>query len=151
VSAKITQELPNGLAQMILDKLGKMDSNLDRIESRLSSVETQIGQKHFDSRPMWELAMAEILAARTESREEIAWLRAHVDERIGGLQIHLDEEISGLRVYIGEQIAQSREQTNEHSIQLETKFNLSAEDFMDLRGKVRRIEKAMDGPEPRSV
>ncbi len=92
-------------------RLDKVESRLDGVESRLNGVESGLGSlnarvekletKQYDTRPIWEQAMAAIAETnvrmdqgfeqlRSEMKSEFATLRKEIDHSLHGVERKID-------------------------------------------------------------
>ena len=78
MSDDVTPNLPNELLQQILDGVGGIESRLDGMDSRLEALEA----KSFDTKPLWEralAALAEIKQGLAEVKQDLAEVKRRLD------------------------------------------------------------------------
>jgi hypothetical protein len=66
MSEEPTQTLPNGEMKLILLRLDSIDSRLDSIDSRLTGLEEKVDARTYETKPIWERALSEIIETRGE-------------------------------------------------------------------------------------
>jgi hypothetical protein len=86
--------------ERVFARFDTVDERFDRVEGRLTAVEikiTEIDAKRYDTKPIWERALAEIAESRAELKAEIAESRAELKAEIAESRAELKAEIAGLR------------------------------------------------------
>ncbi len=78
MSEEPTQALPSekSFEERVFGQFDAMSKRFDSIDARLQKLETGAEQKAFDTKPIWERALAEIL----ETRQDMGVLRSEVTE-----------------------------------------------------------------------
>lgn len=69
--------------QNVKDELQNVKDELRSVTTRLDNLESAVGERLYDTRPLWERALAEIAELRTglaELRSELAELRSEMQE-----------------------------------------------------------------------
>ena len=90
-----TRKIPDGEAEssgsgntgdrigMILGLVQSMGTNLEDVKGRLGTLEKTVGERLYDTKPIWERALAEIAEVRlevTQIRTEMAGLRSEMGD-----------------------------------------------------------------------
>ena len=102
------------------------DERFERMEIRITNLE----DRHYDTKPIWERALAEI----AESRAEIAGLRTEMKTEIGGLRTDVKTEISGLRTEMKTEISGLRTEMKAEFANVHHKME------HELRGVARKLD-----------
>lgn len=119
--------------ERVFARFDAMEEYLRSLDARVEVIES----RGYDTKPIWERALKEILETRAElgeTRAELAGLTtnvAAVETRMGGLE----EEVNELRRYIKREVANRLDQIQ--VIQLEN------------RQDIRDVERRLDKVEPR--
>ena len=124
----ITRHLPSDDAQLIL-------ARLETIDNRLTALEEHNAARNYDTRPMWEQALKEIMDTRIETREGLKEVRAEVAE--------IRTEITAVRAEIVEVRAEMRagfKRVDEHFELVEDKLEIFTSDVMEVRAKQRNLK-----------
>jgi tetrahydromethanopterin S-methyltransferase subunit G len=85
MSEEPTQTLPNDNLGRILARLDSIDSRLDLVDSRLTSLGQKVDARSYETKPIWERALKEII----ETREEVV--------KIEGRLSSIENEIKDVR------------------------------------------------------
>jgi chromosome segregation ATPase len=88
-------------------RLDSVDTRLDSVDTRLDSVDTRLGtleghvekleQKQYDTKPIWEQALAEIAVTNKRMDEGFGQVRAEVQSGLEGLRQEMTSEFATLR------------------------------------------------------
>jgi SMC interacting uncharacterized protein involved in chromosome segregation len=105
--------------ERVFARFDAVDERFNRVEGRLGAVEISIGKleaRQYDTKPIWEQALAAITETnrtmregfdllrnefRTEIRSEIEGLRGELRNDLAGLRTEMNAEIGGLSNEIG--------------------------------------------------
>jgi uncharacterized protein involved in exopolysaccharide biosynthesis len=68
MSEEITQNLSQDPLRLILARLDSIDSQLDDLKLRMTTLEDKVDERLVETKPIWERALAEIAEVRAEMR-----------------------------------------------------------------------------------
>lgn len=116
MSENTTENLPDGdridmlvgMVQTMSADLRDVKTRLGTLEDRFGRLENTVGERLFDTRPIWERALAEI----AETRSEVAELRSEITE----LRSELTEtrsDVAGIRSEVTEMRSELTETRSE--------------------------------------
>jgi chromosome segregation ATPase len=111
--------------------MARMESRLDDLTTRVETLEAESERRAADTKPIWERALAEIVALNQKVdglERKVDALEGKVDE-LRGEVVELRKEVAALN---------RRVETIEH------KLDVFASDMLSLRGKQRQLEERMD-------
>src|SRR6266542_566786 len=126
--------------ERVFARFDSMDERFDRLETRLTSVESRMEKleaKQYDTKPIWERALAAIAQTNTEMtagfgalRAEIATTNTRMDSGFDQIRTDLDFSLRGV----------------------ERKIDVLNQNILDLRAEQRyvdsRLEKLESPPKP---
>jgi chromosome segregation ATPase len=91
----ITQEKQDARSfeERVFARFDALDARLDSVESRLNDMESRLGAleaKQYDTKPIWERALAEIADLRTEMNQGIEKLSNEVNGALRKVEDKID-------------------------------------------------------------
>lgn len=92
MSEEITQNLPNDGMGLILARLDSIDTRLNTIDTRLDNLEEKVEARFYDTKPIWERALNEIL----ETRAQVVKVEERLDKVEGRLG-RVENEVKDMR------------------------------------------------------
>lgn len=128
--------------QNVKTDLQNVKSDLQKVTIRLEALEKTVDERLYDTRPIWERALAEIAGVRSE----FDGLRSEFD----GLR----SEVAGLRTETGElrsEVAELRAEMREGFYNFGTKIELLLRDMFSLRTDHERLSRRVDDLTPKTT
>ena len=140
--------------ERVFARFDAVDERFNRVEGRLGAVEISIGKleaRQYDTKPIWEQALAAITETnrtmregfdllrnelRTEIRSEIAGLRTEMNAEIG----RLSNEIGGLRAEMKLGFAGIRQEMERSLHGVERKIDVLNHNILDLQAEQRYVD-----------
>ena len=151
------------LDDSVLNKLNQiitivqsLDSRGQQMEARISALETKVDERLYDTRPIWERVLVELVELRTrqeqlhagqeqlqaaqeEMRVEIAELRAGQEQLKAG-QEEMRAEIAEL--HVGQKELRTTMWEGFHKV--ERQLMVLSKDFLERRAEVEYLERRID-------
>jgi predicted nucleic acid-binding Zn-ribbon protein len=87
---------PRTFEERVFARFDTVDGRFDRVEGQLSAVEiriTKLEAKEFDTKPIWERALAEIAELRSEFHTEIEGLRTEMKADSESIRHTMEHEL----------------------------------------------------------
>ena|SRR5438309_12012329 len=97
MSDDLTEKLPGGQDD---DRIGALISAVQSMSARLETLEKTVNDRLYDTKPIWERALAEIAEARADLKAEIAELRSEMRDgfrTLGSKMDVLNEDVLTVR------------------------------------------------------
>ncbi|MEK6287841.1 MAG: hypothetical protein AABO57_19145 [Acidobacteriota bacterium] len=130
MSKDLTQKL-NGSQD---EKLDRIIAAVERLETRLDSLETKVDKRLKDTLPMWEAVQAQLTELRTEVKADLQELRTEFKADLNEFRTEVKADIETLRQEMEKGFRKLR-----HQFDL---FNRSiGELYADLRDQGERLDK----------
>ena len=130
MSKDLTQKL-NGSQD---EKLDRIIAAVERLETRLDSLETKVDKRLKDTLPMWEAVQAQLTELRTEFKADLQELRTEFKADLQELRTEVKADIETLRQETEKGFRKLR-----HQFDL---FNRSiGELYADFRDQGERLDK----------
>lgn len=121
--------------QNVKADLQNMKTDLQKVTIRLEALEKTVDERLYDTRPIWERALAEIAGVRSE---------------FDGLR----SEVAGLRTETGElrsEVTELRAEMREGFYNFGTKIELLLRDMFSLRTDHERLSRRVDDLTPKTT
>jgi len=148
--------------ERVFARFDSMDERFDRLETRLTSVESRMEKleaKQYDTKPIWERALAAIAQTNTEMTAGFDALRAEMMAGDDGLRAEMTAGFDALRAEIATTNTRmdsgfDQIRTNlDFSLRgVERKIDVLNQNILDLRAEQRyvdsRLEKLESPPKP---
>jgi chromosome segregation ATPase len=123
-------------------RLNSVDARLNSVDARLDSVDTSLGtlegrvekleQKQYDTKPIWEQALAEIAA--TNKR---------MDEGFGQVRVEVQSGLEGLRQEMKSEFATLRDQVEHSLVGVEWKLDALNQSILQIKANERYFHKRL--------
>ena len=116
-----------------------LSTAFQEVKVRLEALEKTVTERSFETKPIWERALAEI----AETRAELAETRAE-------LKAELAETRAELKAEIAETKAEIRSEMKDGFRRLGLKIELLNEDSLTLRGDQKQLDRRVDALESKT-
>ena len=142
MSENVTEET-NGsrsFEERVFARFDVVDDRFDRVEGRLGAVETNIGKleaRHYDTKPIWEQALAAITETNTTMREGFDLLRNE-------FRTEIRSEIESLRTEMKLGFAGIREEMERALHGVERKIDVLNHNILDLQAEQRHVDNRLE-------
>ncbi len=143
MSDDLTQKLPGDkepVAPQDDDRIGlliiavqSLSGVVHEVRARLEALEKTVTERSFETKPIWERALAEIAATRAELAETRAELKAE-----------LAQTRAELKAEIAETKAELRSEMKDGFRKLALKIELLNEDSLTLRGDQKQLDRRVE-------
>ncbi|MEK6409926.1 MAG: hypothetical protein AABN34_23635 [Acidobacteriota bacterium] len=141
MSRDLTQKL-NGSQD---EKLDRIIAAVERLETRLDSLETKVDKRLKDTLPMWEAVQAQLTELRTEVKADLQELRTEFKADLNEFRTEFKADLQELRTEVKADIETLRQETEKGLRKLRHQFDLFnrsiGELYADLRDQGERLDK----------
>lgn len=128
MSEDTTKNLPGGdRIDALVGLVQTMSTDLRDVKTRLGTLENTVSERLFDTRPIWERALAEIAGTRSELAETRS-------------------DVSAIRL----EVSQVRSEMNDGFRKLNAKMDVLNQDVLEVRAENRLLGKRVDKLESNS-
>src|SRR5437870_2277612 len=130
--------------QSLSSEVQSLSSEVHDVRARLETLEKTVTEHSFETKPIWERALAEIAATRTElaeTRAELAATRAELAETRAELKAEIAETKAELKAELAEMKAELRSEMKDGFRKLALKIELLNEDSLTLRADQRQLDR----------
>jgi len=115
--------------QSLSTEVQSLSSDVHEVKARLEALEKTVTERSFETKPIWERALAEIAATRAE---------------LGETRAELKGEIADVRTELAETRAELRAEMQAGFRKLGLKIELLNEDSLTLRADQRQLERRVE-------
>jgi chromosome segregation ATPase len=172
MSDDLTQKLPgdeepirpeDDRISLLIIAVKSLSGVVHDVVARLEAIEKTVTEHSFNTKPIWELALAEIAATRAElaeiraelgeTRAELAETRAELAEtraELAETRAELAETRAELKAELAETRAELRAEMKDGFRKLALKIELLNEDSLTLRGDQRQLDRRVEALESKS-
>ena len=137
--------------ERVFARFDSMDERFDRLETRLTSIESRVDKleaKQYDTKPIWEKALAAIEETNREMRAGFDTLRGEIAASANGLRA----EIVAVSTKMDSGFQQLRTEFDFALRGVERKIDVLNQNMLDMKAEQRyfdsRIEKLETPPKP---
>ena len=129
--------------QSLSIEVQSLSSDVHEVKARLEALEKTVTERSFETKPIWERALAEIAATRAELKAEIAETKAE-------LKAEIAEAKAEIRAEIAEAKAELRAEMRDGFRKLALKIELLNEDSLTLRADHKQLDRRVEGLESKT-
>ena len=123
-----------------------LSSDVHDVRARLEALERTVTKRSFETKPIWERALAEIAATRAE----LAETRAELAETRAELKAEIAETKAELKAEIAETKAELRAEMKDGFRKLGLKIELLNEDSLTLRADQKQLDRRVEALESKT-
>jgi uncharacterized protein involved in exopolysaccharide biosynthesis len=131
---------------LLISAVQSLSSDIQEVKVRIEALEKTVTERSFETKPIWERALAAIAETRAdlaEVRTELAEVRTELAE----VRTELAETRAELKAEIAEVRAELRAEMKDGFRKLGLKIELLNEDSLTLRADQRSLAKRVDALE----
>lgn len=129
--------------QSLSSAVQSLSSDVHEVKARLEALEKTVTERSFETKPIWERALAEIAATRAE----LAETRTELAETRAELKAEIAETKAELRAEIAEAKAELRAEMKDGFRKLALKIELLNEDSLTLRADQKQLDRRVEALE----
>ena len=133
--------------QSLSTEVQSLSSDVHEVKARLEALEKTVTEHSFETKPIWERALAEIAATRAE----LAETRAELAETRAELKAEIAETRAELKAEIAETKAELRSEMKDGFRKLGLKIELLNEDSLTLRADQRQLDRRVEALESKTT
>ena len=116
------------------------DEPFERMEIRITKLE----DRNYDTKPIWERALAEIAESRAELKAEIAESRAELKNEIAESRVELKNEIAGLRTEMKAEFAGVHHKMEHELRRVGRQIDVLNQTFLQIQADQRYIDRRLE-------
>ncbi|HXI90802.1 MAG TPA: hypothetical protein VNO24_12360 [Blastocatellia bacterium] len=132
--------------QSLSSAVQSLSSDVHEVKARLEALEKTVTERSFETKPIWERALAEIAATRAE----LAETRTELAETRAELKAEIAETKAELRAEIAEAKAELRAEMKDGFRKLALKIELLNEDSLTLRADQKQLDRRVEALESKT-
>ena len=154
MSDDLTQKLPgdkeptapqdDNEISMLISAVQSLSSDVREVKDSLEALEKTVTQRSFETKPIWERALAEIAETRAEIAETRAELKAELAQTRAELKGELAETRVELKAELAETKAELRAEMKDGFRKLGIKIELLNEDSLTLRADQKQLDRRVE-------
>jgi chromosome segregation ATPase len=132
--------------QSLSIEVQSLSSDVHEVKARLETLEKTVTEHSFETKPIWERALAEIAATRAE----LADMRAELAETRAELKAEIAETRAELKAEIAETKTELRAEMKDGFRKLALKIELLNEDSLTLRADQKQLDRRVEALESKT-
>jgi chromosome segregation ATPase len=132
--------------QSLSSAVQSLSSDVHEVKDRLEAIGKTVTERSFETKPIWERALAEIAATRAELAETRAELKAEIAE----VRTELAETRAELKAELAETKAELRAEMKDGFRKLGLKIELLIEDSLTLRADQKQLDRRVEALESKN-
>lgn len=126
--------------QSLSSAVQSLSSDVREVKDRLEALEKTVIQRSFETKPIWERALAEI----AETRAELGETRSELKGEIAEVRTELAETRAELKAELAETKAELRAEMKDGFRKLGIKIELLNEDSLTLRADQKQLDRRVE-------
>jgi chromosome segregation ATPase len=156
MSDDLTQKLPgdkeptapqdDDRISVLISAVQSLSGDIHEVKDRLEAIEKTVTERSFETKPIWERALAEIAATRAE----LAETRAELAETKAELKAEIAETKTELKAELAETRAELRAEMKDGFRKLGLKIELLNEDSLTLRADQKQLDRRVEALESKT-
>ncbi|MFN2531896.1 MAG: hypothetical protein ABR555_11415 [Pyrinomonadaceae bacterium] len=145
MSDEKTTEIENSKSfeERVFARFDAIDYRFDRVEGRLGAVEiriTKLEDRQYDTKPIWEQALAAIAELRAEMSTSLSDLRSEMNTSIGELRSEMNTSIGELRSEMKDGFAGAQMDLKNAVRGVERKMDVLNQNFLNMQAEQRYLD-----------
>lgn len=123
-----------------------LSADFQDVKVRITAIETTVNERPYETKPIWERALAEIAATRTDLAETRTELKAEIAE----VRTELKADIAAVRTELAEMKTELRTEMEDGFRKLGSKIELLTDDSLTVRADQRHLNRRVESLESKN-